>query len=339
MAIQPPFKLTAKILKLSQSIAHELGILTGAKLTYPRISLRRENKIRTIHSSLAIEGNTLDIKQITALIDGQKVLGPSKDILEVNNAIAVYSKLSAWNPLSMPALLQAHKTLMEGLIDSNGKWRTKGVGIFKGKQVAHVPPPASRIAILMQHLFNFIKQNPDIPWLIKACVFHYELEFIHPFSDGNGRMGRLWQQLILMKEHPLFEFISVEEVIKRHQQNYYKALEKSDRAGDSTLFIEFSLEQILDALKQYSISAISTITDPNSRLEYSKNIFGGNWFTRKAYIHLLKNISTATASRDLQKGVEHHLLTKKGEKNRTQYQFKERLKTKHHEHFKLKKNI
>lgn len=321
MGKQPPFSLTTKILKLSQDIAHELGLLAGAKLSHPPIKLRRENMIKTIQSSLAIEGNTLEIKQITALLEGKRIIAPSDDIQEVQNAIRVYSNLSRWNPLSELSILQAHKLLLKNLIDSNGKWRSGGVSVFKGTQVAHVAPPAKRVSKLMENLFAFIKGNKEIPCLIKACVFHYELEFIHPFSDGNGRMGRLWQQLLLMKEDIVFEFISVEEIIKNHQKKYYNVLRECDLSGDSTLFIEFSLSQILEALVRYTSSAVSDVTDLNSRLMHAKNIFKKDWFARKDYINSLKSISSATASRDLQGGVEANILEKKGERNQAQYRF------------------
>jgi len=183
------------------------------------------------------------------------------------------------------------------------------------------PPPANRVPKLMADLFSFIKTKDSLPWLIKACVFHYELEFIHPFKDGNGRMGRLWQQLLLMKEDLVFEFIPVETIIKAKQHKYYSVLEKCDQLGNSTLFIEFSLKQILAALTAYTSSTISTINTPTARLDFVKDKLGFSWFSRKEYITLHKDISTATASRDLLLGIKTGKVITQGFKNQARYQF------------------
>lgn len=317
----PPFTMTPLIFELAQAIAFELGRLAGAKMNRPPVKLRRESKIKTIHASLAIEGNILDTDQITALLEGKRVLAPKCDITEVKNAIAVYSDLSEWNPVSKQSMLRAHKQLLNGLIDNNGKWRAGGVGVFTGSKVAHVAPPPKRVPLLMDRLFNFLKKDKATSWLVKACIFHYELEFIHPFSDGNGRMGRLWQQLLLMKVDPVFEYISVEATIKAHQKKYYQTLRACDQQGSSTGFIEFSLQQILEALRMYSSSSVTEVKDPVSRLAYAKHEFEGRWFSRKEYLQCLKDISAPTASRDLQFGVKQKLLQKKGEKNQMQYRF------------------
>ena len=317
---KPPFEITSDILQLSQSISHELGILAGAKLYPVPIKLRRENKIKTIHSSLAIEGNTLTIKQVTGIIDGQKVIGHTKDITEVQNAIKVYDNLSLWDPISIQSLKQAHFMLMKGLINSNGEWRQKAVGIFKDKKISHIAPSAKRVEHLMIDLFDFTKKKKNVPWLLKACIFHYELEFIHPFEDGNGRMGRLWQQLLLMKENSIFEFISVESLIRNHLTEYYQVLEKCDHQGQSTEFVEFSLKHILSAIKEYTINISSQVINEAQRLNYAKTLIK-TWFNRKQYMTLLKNISSATASRDLTAGIQNKLLIKKGEKNQILYKF------------------
>jgi len=317
----PPFTVTNRILQLSQDISYELGILSGAKIYPVPIALRRKNKIKTIQSSLAIEGNTLTTQNVTDIIDGKRVLAPEKDIKEVLNAIAVYDKLPGWNPLSIKSFKKAHSILMSGLTEYNGMWRNSGVGIFKGTEITHMAPPAKRIPALMDDLFNYLKQEKEVPWLIKACIFHYELEFIHPFIDGNGRMGRLWQQLLLMKENPIFEFISVESMIKHNQTKYYAVLGACDKKGESTEFITFSLEQILTTLKQYTESNTSQVNDAKSRLAYAKEKLHNKWFTRKQYISLQNNIASATASRDLIKGVQERILAKKGKSNRTCYCF------------------
>lgn len=324
----PPFNITSRILQLSKEIAHQLGILQGAKLYPISVHLRRNNKIKTIQSSLAIEGNTLTTQQITAIADGKKIIGQPQDIIEVKNAIKVYEELKDWNPLSLDSFQIAHKELMKNLISDNGQWRSSSVGVLKGKVVAHMAPPANRVPELMSNLFKFINGFTDIPWIIKACVFHYELEFIHPFTDGNGHMGRLWQQLLLMKENTIFEFISVESVIKENQQRYYDVLNLCDVSGESTEFIVFSLEQILITLNQYTISTSSEIVHPLQRLQYAQEYMSQKWFYRKDYMRLHKNISSATASRDLILGMTEKLLKKKNSNNKTCYQFVENEKIK-----------
>lgn len=318
---KPPFQITNRILHLLQDISYELGILLGAKLYLPPIKLRKNNQIKTLQSSLAIEGNTLTIEQITDLINGKRVLAPEKDILEVKNAIELYDNLTIFNPLEIESLLKAHKILMQGLIADNGVWRKGGAGVFKGKELVHFAPPANRIESLIQNLFDFMRQDNDISGIIKACIFHYEFEFIHPFSDGNGRIGRLWQQLLLMQTNKIFEYVSVESLIRNNQAEYYSVLSKCDKLGDSTLFIEFMLNQIFAALKLYSNNIVYEANSPLSRVEFARVTLVNKWFTRKDYIIVHKNISTATASRDLIYGLEQGILISKGEKNQTYYKF------------------
>jgi Fic family protein len=319
----PPFTITSLILKKCQQIAHELGVLEGAKINYAPIKLRKENQIKTIQSSLAIEGNSLTTEQITALLEGKRIVGPKKDILEVNNAIKVYSNLEKLAPLSISSFKQAHKILMNNIIQNNGQWRQKGVGIFKGQKITHVAPPASMVDHLMTRLFKFLNNNAlNIPWIIKGSVFHYELEFIHPFSDGNGRMGRLWQQLVFMKENPIFQYISVETIIKKNQAKYYDVLAKCDKAGDSTDFVGFSLEQTLIALREYGRLSSLKPMDVNMRLQHAKEVLQQKWFSRKNYLELYRDISSATASRDLEKGVKLNIITKTGKQNLTKYSFR-----------------
>lgn len=317
----PPYNITNKILKLSQSISHLLGMLHDVKRYPLSMHLRRNNKIRTIQSTLAIEGNTLNAEQVTALANGKKILGQVRDITEVKNAINIYENLKLWNPLLLSDFQAAHQGLMKDLIASNGQWRSTGVGVFKGKILAHMAPPFSRVPALMNNLFQYINEDRETPWLIKACIFHYELEFIHPFEDGNGRMGRLWQQLLLMKENPIFEYISVESVIKDNQQEYYKILNICDKAGESTEFIIFSLEQILAALSQYEHLLTIQATNPIQRLLFAKEFLTNNWFIRKDYMKLQKNISSSTASRDLIFGLKENVLKKKHNNNKTTYQY------------------
>jgi len=322
MSYKPRFKITNNILLLIQDISKALGFLSGAKLKIQPTKLRKSNKIKTIQSSLAIEGNSLTIDQITAILLGKRVLAPKKDIIEVQNAIKVYEQIHNYDPLSLNDFLNAHKLLLQDLIEDNGQWRSKGVGIMQGNKIVHIAPKAKTVGQLMLELFDFLKSNKDLSWLIKACVFHYELELIHPFSDGNGRMGRLWQQIILMKEDKIFEYIPIETLIKDNQQQYYKVLRLCDNAGESTLFIEFMLDQIRYAINSYNENILSNVTTPHMRLEYARDYFVNRNFSRKEYILLHKDISTATASRDLKYAVEQKDLQKIGDKNQSFYRFR-----------------
>ena len=314
--MKPPYEITPKILKLVSSISEKIGEANANYLSRPSPQLRRHNKIRTIHSSLKIEGNTLTQDQVTALIDNKRVVGPKKDILEVKNAIKIYDSLSEYDPFSSKSFLKAHKHLMEGLIEDPGIYRCQEVGIFQGSRVAHVAPPAGNVPGLMSDLFKYIK-TPEELTIIKSCVFHYEMEFIHPFMDGNGRMGRLWQTLILLDEYPVFEFLPFESLISQTQQDYYESLAKCDKAGESTIFIEYMLEVIEKSLNELLGFSNRVFTDID-RLDYFISL-GHRDFSRKDYMNVFKNISTATASRDLKKGVEIGLFGKRGIKSRTVY--------------------
>lgn len=200
--MKPPYKITSAILKLIASISEKIGAVNAIHLNRPPTELRKKNWIKTIQSTLEIEGNTMTIAQITAIIENKKVIGPEKDILEVKNAIAVYDYMDQLNPFNFDSFCEAHGILMNGLIESAGKLRNKSVGIVKGAEVAHLAPPFEMLKSLMNDLFDYLNNDEDLI-LLKSCVFHYEMEFIHPFIDGNGRMGRLWQTLIL-KVHILF---------------------------------------------------------------------------------------------------------------------------------------
>ncbi len=321
MSYKPPFSLSPYILKLLQEVWQQIGMLSGQKLESAPVLLRKSNSIRTIQASLAIEGNTLTLHQVTDLFDGKRVMGPEKDILEVKNAIKTYEIFPNLDPFSSKDLLKAHKTLMEGLNEQAGEWRKDNVGIFKGQKITHLPPPANNIPTLMEDLFAFLIDDQDTSLLLKACIFHYELEFIHPFMDGNGRIGRFWQQRILVKENLIFQNLSIEELIKDQQERYYRVLGECDQNGSSTKFIEFSLELIIDALKKYTSEALPQTNTPQSRLQYAALKMRKTPFTRKDYLEIHKDISTSTASRDLIYGIEKNIISKKGEKNQTLYHF------------------
>lgn len=319
--MRPPFTLTAKVLNLVSEISRLLGRYEGLRAPIPQPKLRRQNRIRSIQGSLAIEGNTLNLDQITAIFENQRVVGPKKDVLEVQNAIRLYEVIREFKPASEPDLLRAHRILMSGIAADAGKFRSSGVGIIKGSKVSHVAPPAKQVPRLVSELLDFLKMEKDLSPLVKACVFHYELEFIHPFSDGNGRMGRFWQSVILTWFHPAFEFIPIESVIKSRQAAYYKTLEKSDKAGNSTAFVEFSLDTIRDALADFLAEIKPGAETPEARLATARDAFSSREFTRREYLLCLKTISTATASRDLALGVKTGMLRKSGTQATACYRF------------------
>lgn len=318
--MKPPYQITGKILRLVAQISEKLGEVNAVHLHKPPTALRKKNRIRTIQSSLEIEGNTLTEEQITALLNNERVLAPQKDILEVQNAIKVYEQINSLNPNKLTDLEKAHGVLMKGLIADAGKLRQKNVGIVKGSKVEHVAPDGSMIRGLMNDLFTYLKNDKDI-LLIKSCVFHYEFEFIHPFTDGNGRMGRLWQTLILMQQYPVFEYLPVELLIKENQEAYYKALGNSDKTGTATPFIEFMLGIILQALEHLLKGQNRTLT-VKDRIELFQGKVKGGEFSRKDYLLNYKEIKEATASRDLKWAVEQGILIKSGDKRLTKYVYK-----------------
>jgi Fic family protein len=315
-SMKPPYEITPKILKLIASISEKIGAVNANYLNKQSPQLRKQNRIKTIHSSLQIEGNTLTEEQITALIENKRVIGPEKDVLEVLNAIKVYEKLEEYKFSSDKSFLKAHLHLMNGLIESAGKYRKQGVGIVKGAKVEHIAPPYEHVPHLMKDLFEYLKDSDELT-LIKSCVFHYEMEFIHPFLDGNGRMGRLWQTLILMAEYPVFEFLPFETLISKTQDEYYKSLALSDKSGKSTCFIEYMLgviEKSLESLLNYNNRVLKDI----DRLAYFLNL-GIREFNRKDYMNIFKDLSSATASRDLKKGIDLQLFERTGNLNKTKY--------------------
>jgi Fic family protein len=318
----PPFELTPRILSLALEIQNTLGELRAAPLVNASVKLRKENQIKTIHHSLAIEGNSLTTEQITALLENKRVLGPKKQIREVSNAISLYEQMEQLDPFSEKDFLKAHSILLQGLVEKSGAYRGKSVGILKGTHVGHIAPPANRVPLLMRDLFQFLRKRSEVPLLIKACVFHYELEFIHPFMDGNGRIGRLWQQLILMRHSSIFGSLAIESLIHRDQKQYYKILERSDQEGQSTAFIEFCLELIREALDDFERDFRPRKATPTNRIEMAHEHFKDSQFTRKDYLNLHKTISTATASRDLAHAVASGTLSMTGDKALSRYRFK-----------------
>ncbi|HQU72776.1 MAG: Fic family protein [Calditrichaeota bacterium] len=247
MNYQPPYTLSSEILNLAAEISERIGRLSAQVDQARALRLRRINRIRTIRGSLAIEGNTLSEAQITAILDGKRVIAPPREVQEVKNALSAYERFDQWQPHSEMDLLEAHRILMSGLIEEAGVYRQGGVGVMAGQQVIHMAPQAERVPKLMAALFAWIKVADAHP-LIASSVFHYEFEFIHPFADGNGRMGRLWQSLILARWNPLFAEIPVESLIFEHQADYYQALQDSTDKSDSRPFICFMLRMILETV-------------------------------------------------------------------------------------------
>jgi len=318
--MKPPYDLTPTILKYIASISEKIGAVNAAHLERPTTELRKKNRIKTIQSSLEIEGNTLSTEQITALMDNKRVLAPQKDILEVQNAIITYNQLNNLKHTSFTSLCKAHKLLMTGLVERAGKLRTKSVGIVKGNKLAHAAPPHNMLKALLNDLFDYLKKDGEL-LLIKSCVFHYEYEFIHPFMDGNGRMGRLWQTLILKEHSAVFEFLPIELIIKQKQKEYYHALSLSDKQGKSTPFIEFMLGVINEALEDVLKTQNKTLSSED-RINLFKEQIKSKHFSRQDYLRTFKEISSATASRDLKQAFELGLLKKTGDKNKTKYWFK-----------------
>ena len=253
----PPFHITSEILHLISEISELIGTLTVSLGNgVPSPMLRKANQIKTIHSSLAIEHNSLSLEQVTDVIEGRHVLGAPDEIQEVKNALQAYKLMQQLDAFSEKDLLKAHGLMMKDLVDKSGVYRHTGVGVFDGDRCIHMAPPAMRVPQLMNELFEWISTTDTHP-LISSSVFHYEFEFIHPFIDGNGRMGRYWQTMLLSRWKELFAWIPVETIIKAHQTEYYDAIAQSDANGDSTVFIEFMLKCLLDSIKQYTLDKVA----------------------------------------------------------------------------------
>ena len=253
----PPLTLTPALLNRVAAIAEALGRWSARQEALPSPRLRRENRIHTIQASLAIEQNSLSIEQVSALFDGLRVLGPARDIQEVRNAITAYDALPRLDPSNPQHLLEAHGLLLAGLIDTPGRFRSGGVEIYRGDQLVHMAPLAARLPGLVGDLLAWLAASTWHPLLV-SCVAHYELEFIHPFADGNGRLGRLWQTLILSRWNPLLAWLPIEAVISSRQQGYYESLGQADQLGDLEPFVAYQLEAIHEALRSEISSEISS---------------------------------------------------------------------------------
>jgi len=250
MSYKPPYTITSKMLWLTNEISEMITKVSSIKKEKQAPILRKKNRVRSITGSLQIEGNTLSEEEITAIIDGKRVLGSIKEIEEVKGAIKAYENIENYKPSTLNDLLLSHKFMMSGILNNAGSFRNENVGVYGKNGVSHIAPPPYRVPELMSELFDWLKVTKEHP-LIVSSVFHYEFEFIHPFSDGNGRIGRLWQSVILGNYRDVFYYIPIESVVKKYQQNYYNVLKEAGTLGESTPFIEFMLESIHQAVKEF----------------------------------------------------------------------------------------
>lgn len=309
---KPPFSITEQML----SDVIEIGELVGKASIRSKIStnptLRRTNRIRTIYSSLAIEQNSMDIEQITAVLSGKHVIAPPKDIAEVKNAYEIYECMDTLDPYSTEDLLKAHSIMVRGIETEAGEFRSRPVGVVDSTgKILHFGTLPQYVPQLITELLDWTKTS-DIHILITSCVFHYEFELIHPFSDGNGRMGRLWHTLLLSKWNPLFAWLPVESIIHDRQDEYYKAINLSNSNGESTLFIEFMLSAIKEALQE-SIGVIKkqiTKSKTNSRIDTICNYLDSHEYIQNNDVQILLDVSSATATRILRDMTKSGIITK-----------------------------
>lgn len=246
----PEYEITPEITNLIYRIAQDLERINIVREQVLSPRLRRENRIKTIHSSLQIEANTLSLGQVADVIDGKAVIGPARDILEVKDAMAAYEKLPDYDPYSVQDLLSAHKLMTSSTVKESGRFRSGGVGVVVGDKPIHIAPQADLVPGEVAALLKWTKKT-DLPQVLKSCIFHYEFEFIHPFADGNGRMGRMWQTLLLIQENPVFGSLPVETLIAARQHEYYQAIERSTRVNNSAIFAEFMLGLIAEAVAEF----------------------------------------------------------------------------------------
>ena len=323
--LSPPFKITNEILNFVYEIGELVGKISAEKEFEKNLTLRRENRIKTIYSSLAIEQNTLTLEQVTDVINGKRVLAPPKDIKEVQNAYEIYERLDELNENSVKDLLLAHKIMTSELIKESGRFRSKNAGVYQGDKLIHMGTLPEYIPELINNLFLWLKNSKEHP-LIKAAVFHYEFEFIHPFQDGNGRIGRLWHSLILSKWKKLFAWLPVESLVQKYQKEYYIAINNSNRNGESTEFILFMLRIINETLielietEKMTDKLTGKMTDKNEERTklVIKYLNQNNSINNKDAKNLL-DISEATARRFLNKLVKENILEAVGEYKARKY--------------------
>ncbi len=300
---KPPFEITNEILDSITEIAELVGQVSATQGLSTNPTLRRSNRIRTIYSSLAIEQNTLSLEQVTAVLNGKHVLAPPKDIAEVKNAYEIYEMMDALNPYSVDDMLSAHGVMTKGLVDESGCFRSGSVGVVdKTGNLLHMGTLPAYVPTLVYELMDWIKSS-DIHMLIKSCVFHYEFELIHPFADGNGRIGRLWHTLLLTQWKPMFAWLPIESIIHDRQDEYYKAINQSNYEGESTAFTIF----MLDAIKEALIEAVETtvltekMSDTELRWYKIEQFLQKNEIITNADVRQMFQVSAATANRILAK--------------------------------------
>lgn len=308
-----PFQITDEILNKVAGISQLVGQVSVSSNLSSNPTLRRTNRINTIYSSLAIEQNTLSIDQVTAVISGKRVIAPPKDIAEVKNAYEIYEHLDELNPYSVDSLLFAHSIMMRDLVGESGAFRSKPVGVVDSKgNVLHFGTLPRYVPDLVADLLEWT-ENSELPMLIKSCVFHYEFEVIHPFADGNGRIGRLWHTLLLSKWNSIFAWIPVESIIHDRQDEYYNAINTSNDTADSTAFIEFMLSAIEEALFEVSQGS-KPVKNKADKNDYRWRIISGfldsNEYIMNADLRDLLGVSSATANRILSSFVNDGKLIK-----------------------------
>lgn len=300
---KPPFEITNQMIDYVAEIAELVGKLSAVSSLFINPTLRRSNRIRTIHGSLAIEQNTLSLEQVTAVLNGKHVLAPPKDIAEVKNAYEIYERLHELDPYSVDDLLTAHGLMTRGLVEESGVFRTRPVGVVDREgRILHFGTLPQYVPDLVIELLDWAKTS-EVHMLIRSCVFHYELELIHPFADGNGRVGRLWHTLLLSKWNPAFAWLPVESILHDRQQEYYAAINASNDVGESTLFIEF----MLSAIKASLMDAISTSDEMSDgkmdkdtlRWKQIEKYLETHEFIMNADVRALCGVSAATANRIL----------------------------------------
>ena len=300
---KPPFEITNTMIHEIAEIAELVGKLTSTNQLSANPTLRRTNRIRTIHGSLAIEQNTLSLEQVTAVLNGKQVLAPPKDIAEVKNAYGIYERLEELDPYSVDDLLTAHGIMIRGLVDESGVFRSKPVGVVDQEgHVLHFGTLPQYVPNLVMELLDWVK-NSDVHMLIRSCVFHYEFELIHPFANGNGRVGRLWHTLLLSKWNPAFAWLPVESIIHDRQQEYYEAINASNNAGESTVFIEFMLSAIkaslMDAINTSDEMSDGAMDKVTVRWRQIEKFLETHEFIMNADVRALCGVSAATANRVL----------------------------------------
>lgn len=314
---KPPYTITSKILKLTSEISELISDIKYIDKTYSTLTLRKKNRIKSIAGTLQIEGNTFSEDKITNVINGKTVFGTMREIEEVKGAVEAYDNIDKYYYKNEKDMLMAHKFLMKNILQNAGTYRNSNVGIGGKDGITHIAPPPNLAPKLMGEIFEWLKTT-DEHLLIVSCVFHYEFEFIHPFSDGNGRVGRLWQTVILKSFKDFFSFIPIESMIKSNQEKYYQALEESGGLGESTPFIEFMLEIIHKSLKEYIKESKTNVPKnvpknvPLKRLDKILALVGKNKDISILELSIQLNVTDKTIKRDISKLKETNKIKRVG---------------------------